>query len=91
MICTHGGHSTARCVALQVVCSGTGRFLGMEVAWQRRSRSDGAFLDTVSSPDFSTTWGYSGHGAGSQAWEVRRSCCPQSSVHFSAKQLAQAM
>ena len=51
--------------------SGTGVHLGLPVAWQIRSRVDGAFTEDVTHPELSLSWGYDGKG---DVWEVRPGC-----------------
>jgi hypothetical protein len=67
----------------QVCLSGQGTHLGLEVAWQIRSRADGAFVEQIVGQHLSFTYGHPGVGNGSllrQGWGVRQLVLHNSSL-----------
>ena len=54
------------------IITGTGLQLGIDVQWELRIRSDGAFREHVTSPHLSMTSGYDG-GVDGAAWDVDNS------------------
>ena len=59
-----------------MVISGSGRHMGLDVAWTWRYRPDGAFHEEVTGEHLTMSWGHDG-GVESHSWDV----CPSPQSH----------
>jgi hypothetical protein len=60
----------------EVVATGSGEFLGMDVGWQLRWQADGAFREELRGKDMTILCGASGPDF-HQAWELDDAGCPR--------------